>query len=269
MTGTATTARRRTVVVISALAALALLAGPVASAAASAETATEPGSTPLTASSPVTRHSAVQTISRSGVSAGGTAADFSSIFAIDQPELAGSGWATCSAPITWAVDTGTLSDEESARALADMEWAFGQWAQASGLSFQFAGTIDLAYDDIAFSLKPADGSVVPSRNIFLAVVSDEESERMDARTVGLGSPSQVWPSTKEIVGGEAVFSTEHVRSAGRSQTRSLFMHELGHVLGLAHADDDANIMYSLVTDHVDLGEGDINGVRMMTKSCAS
>ncbi len=167
------------------------------------------------------------------------------------------------------MDTGSLSSDEAARTIANLQWAFDRWTQASGLTFQFAGTQTFTYDDTYFSLTPAGGAPQPGRHIYLAIVSDADSARMGGGTVGLGSPSQVWPSTKEIVQGTAVFRTDHVRKAGNTEARSLFIHELGHVLGLAHATEAANIMYPVVTDKTELGAGDVAGVRSMAKACAA
>ena len=57
------------------------------------------------------------------------------------------------------------------------------------------------------------------------------------------------------------------QKASTREDKSLYMHELGHVLGLAHASETANIMYPIVSDHTDLGAGDVNGVRSMNKPC--
>jgi hypothetical protein len=211
---------------------------------------------------------APSTVAAAQAAAALSAADFSSIFATQVPALANAGWSSCAAPVAWTVDTRGLSEEDAATQIANLQWAFDQWTQASGLAFQFAGAATLAYDDDAFTLKPADGSAVESRHIYLAFVADSDSARLGGTTVGLGSPSQVWPSTKEIVTGSAVFRTDHVAAAGELADKSLYMHELGHVLGLAHASESTNIMYPVVSDHTDLGTGDVNGVRSMTKPCA-
>jgi hypothetical protein len=196
------------------------------------------------------------------------AADYSSIFADQAPGLAGSGWATCPTPVTWSVDFGSLSPEQSDRELASLQWAFEQWAQASGLAFAYGGTQHLRYDSPSSSLAPADGSAIPSRHIYLAFVSGQVATLLDGGTVGLGSPTRVVSATKEIVDGSAVFRTDHVASATTAEGRSLYLHEIGHVLGLAHAHDSANLMFSVVTDDIELGAGDVNGVRAMVKPCA-
>ena len=264
MTTTAA-AKRRIIAAASAVAALALLAAPLPSAVASAD-ASAPAAAKTRAAKAVAKPAAKAPTAAKASAA--TAADFTSIFAGQAPALVEAGWATCSAPITWSVDTRGLSADEAAAQIANIEWAFGQWAQVSGLSFQYAGTTTLAYNDSSFSLKPADGSATPSRHVYLAFVADSDSDRMGGGVVGLGSPSTVWPTTKEIVNGTAVFRTDHIKKSGAREAKALILHELGHVLGLGHADDAANIMHGIVTDDTELGAGDTNGVRTMMKPCA-
>ena len=270
MTAAAST-KRRIAIAVSGIAALALLASPLPTAAASAATAAAPmaaKSHPTKSVSKATTKAATKaTAARTQAAAAVAAADYSSIFATQQPALTNSGWATCAAAITWSVDTGGLSADEAAAQIANLTWAFDQWTQGSGLAFQYTGTESLAYDDAAFSLKPANGSAMQSRHVYLAFVADGDSARLGGGTVGLGSPSQVWPSTKEIITGAAVFRTDHVKQANTREDKSLYMHELGHVLGLAHASETSNIMYPVVSDHTDLGAGDVNGVRSMNKPC--
>ncbi len=195
--------------------------------------------------------------------------DFASIFDGDNANLAGSGWKSCPTPVAWTVDTRDLTPAEGAAQIKNLDWAFQQWSKVSGLTFTFAGEEDVTYDDDAFTVEPADGAEVETRHVYLDFVSAAKSTRLGGGTVGLGSPSQVMPSTKEIVSGEAIFRTDHVKSASAKELKSLYLHELGHVLGLAHAQVESNIMYPIVTNRVDLGAGDVNGVRTMTQPCTA
>ncbi len=275
-TGTATATRWFTLAT-AGLAALALLVAS-GSSAATVTDSPDSGSASMAAEShaartfriPTTKPRVVKTVKSAVVSTANTAAvaaDYSSIFATQIPALANAGWSGCPAPITWSVDASNLSADEATEQIANLQWALDQWTLATGLSFQFAGTTELAYNDAAFSLTPTDGTAASARNIFLAFVNDADSDRLGGGTVGLGGPSQVWQSSKEITGGTAVFRTDHVAKAGVNEARSLYLHELGHVLGLAHAAETANIMYPVVTDHLELGAGDTAGARSMTKPC--
>jgi hypothetical protein len=194
--------------------------------------------------------------------------DFASIYSGPNANLANSGWSTCAAPIEWTVDTRGLTDPQSAAQVSNLQWAFSMWSQASGLTFEYAGQLDVVYDDDHFIVLPADGTAVQDRHIYLDFVGPTESKRLGGTTVGLGSPSQVMMSTHEIVGGEAVFRTDHVLSASTIAVKSLYLHELGHVLGLAHAAVVSNIMYPVVATNLELGAGDVNGVRAFAKPCA-
>jgi len=200
---------------------------------------------------------------------GTSARDFASIFTGDNAPLSGAGWKACATPVVWTVDTRQLTPAEGAAQVRNLAWAFRQWSKVSGLSFQYAGEQAVKYDDAAFTVTPADGSTVQARHVYLDFVGASQSNRLGGGTVGLGSPSQVMPTTKEIVSGEAVFRTDHVKAATTSELKSLYLHELGHVLGLAHAQVPSNIMYPMVTDHTALGLGDVNGVQAMTQACTA
>jgi hypothetical protein len=218
-----------------------------------APTTPKPGTTPTTVTT--------------AVPAAAVAADFTSIFTAQVPALTDAGWAACASPIAWSVDTAGLSEAEAAEQIANLQWAFDQWSQASGLAFQYTGTTSLVYDDGAFTLVAADGSATPSRTIYLDFVPDSESGRLNGGVVGLASPSSVWQDSKEIVNGTAVFRLDYIASASVNADRALYLHELGHVLGLGHAAETANRMYPMVKDGTELGAGDITGVRTMLKPC--
>lgn len=197
-------------------------------------------------------------------------ADFASIFAGQIDAAINSGWAACGAPIVWQADLHELTAPEAAREVANLEWAFAQWSQASGLAFTYGGQVPLAFRAADFTLTPTDGSAPAARQIYLDFMGSKETAMLAGSTVGLGSPSSVMMSTKEIQAGTAVFRTEHIEATGAKDpkaVRSLYLHEIGHVLGLAHAAMTANVMYPVVTNRTALGAGDVRGVQVMTKPC--
>lgn len=250
--------RATAITAMSLLLAASLIAAPAATAA------TVTGGPSAGTSAPAPANTA-----SGSVSAAATAQDYASIFTGADANLNGSGWSACPAPIEWTVDTQGLTSAQADTQIAHLTWAFGQWSQVSGLTFTFAGVEPLTYDDTAFALSPADGSPAQLHHIYLDFVSTGQSTRLSGSTVGLGSPTQVMASSKEIVAGDAVFRTDHVKRARTKELRSLYLHELGHVLGLAHASASANVMFPIVKAKVSLGSGDVNGVRAMTKPCAA
>ena len=255
-------ARRRTLALAAAVLAMLSVGGPAGAALSVQAGAAAPV---LTAADLTTTVTSAPMAARSR-----SASDFASIFHGDNQNLANSGWTACPTPITWSVDTRELTSSQAALEIKHIDWALSYWGEVSGLTFAFNGEIPVNYSDTNFQLTPVDGSPVASRHIYMTFLGIGESKLLSSSILGFGAPSTVVVASKEITGGNAVFRTDHVQSTGRTAPRkvkSLYLHELGHVLGLSHAAETSNIMYPVVDAKVTLGDGDVNGVRTMTKPC--
>lgn len=201
-----------------------------------------------------------------GAAAGrGPADDFTSFFATGYDGWQGSGWQACG-PITWSVDVSELTAAQASRETRRIAGAFQQWSAASGLTFGYDGQLPVAYQEAGYLMRPADGTAPRARHIYIAFRRQGESSLLAGRTVGLGWPTGV--ANGQITGGAAIFRTELAADASRPQTAmSLYLHELGHVLGLGHASTRGNVMYPVVGDVTSLGQGDLTGIRAFTQHC--
>lgn len=185
----------------------------------------------------------------------------------DWTPISGSiGWRSC-APISWSIDPGALSPRTANRQITALDWAFDQWSEASGLEFAYAGTIPTQYVAASAELAPADGQSRP-RHIYLTWLSPAGVPELTDRTSGFAAPSQVSAGT--INGGRAVFKAGYVEAVTKrapQKVRALYLHEIGHILGLGHAETPVNRMYPIVDGATSLGPGDIAGVRTLTRGC--
>lgn len=196
------------------------------------------------------------------------AADFTSIFAGQANELVGTGWTTCGGPVTWSTDTRGLTAAQAKRQIVNLNKTMAAWSKASGLSFQYVGEIPVSYDEAGYQARPVDGQS-RSHHVYLGFVADRDSALITPTNPGFGGPGPVSTTDRQIQTGYAFFSTDYVTKVGAAKDVNLYLHEVGHVLGLGHAGSSANIMNAVVTSKTSLGAGDTNGVRSVTKACAA
>lgn len=200
------------------------------------------------------------------------ATDFSSIFAAQQPSMTDTGWTSCGV-ITWSADTRGLSARQASTQVATLSRAFAAWGRASGLTFQRVDAIPVTYDEATYRTSPVKGEDARTRHIYVGFVTDAASQTITPTNPGFAGPAAVSTSSRAIDGGYAFFSIDYLASLkGSSATAkalNLYLHEIGHVLGLGHASLTANVMHPIVTSQKALGAGDVTGVRTLTKSCSA
>lgn len=197
-----------------------------------------------------------------------TQADYSSFFTDDA--LRGSGWRACPTPVTWSVDTGRLSAAAAKREVTRLRKALAQWSQYSGVPLEFAGRQQLVYDNSSYLLRSADDQAPGARHIYIGFYGAKEVSGLSGNVVGLARPTFVLTSEREVVGGMAVFRRGYVlreQSAEPRHLTHLYLHELGHIFGLGHANSPANVMYPTLGTLTDLGAGDRAGARAHTQEC--
>jgi len=200
---------------------------------------------------------------------GTVAASYTSFFT--DLELVGAGWSACAGPVTWSIDVRGLTARAARAEIRRLKGAWSQWGEAAGLTFRFAGRQDLVFDPATNNLRAADGSPQPARHVYLAMKSPTQVSIMRQTTVGLAMPSLVLLPTRAIVSGMAIFRRGYVKEQRRTSTlrlTRLYLHEMGHVLGLGHSGSTSNVMFAEMDTIARLGPGDKAGVADFTQPCA-
>ena len=195
-------------------------------------------------------------------------ADYSSFFW--QRDLAGAGWADCEEPLTWSVDTRGLTSRQARREIRRLEQAWSTWTGVSGISTRFTGRESLVFDPGTNGLRRPDGVPQPDRHVYIAFKTQRQVPIMVRGVIGLAMPSIVLVPSREVVAGVAVFRRSFVLEQRRTdpdRVLHLYLHELGHVLGLGHAGKQDNVMYPSIDHLTELGRGDRAGIEAFTQPC--
>lgn len=193
---------------------------------------------------------------------------FTSFFHDKNPNLVGSGWNACANDITWSVDTSTLSPKVAQVEVARLALAFEKWSDASGLSFTHLGTHAMTYDSTTHHLRAE--TMPTSGHIAVSFLPAEASALLASNVYGFGMPTFVMDSTNQIIGGVMVLKREVVAKKSKSDPKALdnlYLHELGHVLGLGHVDDASQVMYPTIYKTSRLGTGDKSGITAFSQRC--
>jgi hypothetical protein len=186
----------------------------------------------------------------------------------DSGPLKGSAWANCADPIVLTVDPRALPRREQKPARAAFAASVRKWAAQSGLRFTYGGVTPVNYDDTTYVIAPVDG-VDRQRHMYITVLTNAESTYLTDRVVGFAMPTEVLAENREILQAEGAFRTDYVANSPKGEQIAVFMHELGHALGLGHSTSKADIMYPIVDDQTTLGPGDIAGIKALMRPCTS
>jgi hypothetical protein len=199
---------------------------------------------------------------------GPSSTDHSSFF--DGTDLAGAGWSGCPTPVTWTVDARALQGPVARREIRRLKRAWSAWSGASGMSFRYLGRQKLVFNPVTNNLEAADGSAQPERHVYLAFKSRRQVSLMTRTTVGLAMPSVVLLPTREIINGMAIFRRGYVNEQRQilpQRVFQLYLHEMGHVLGLGHSSSMTDVMFPQLDSRTVLGQGDRDGAVDFIQPC--
>lgn len=164
-------------------------------------------------------------------------------------ELEGIKWGdptfgTPSGTINWQDDLSGLSTSGGGSLASSLNTAFSAWENVAAVNFQDGGGgIDLQIGSASFS---SDGN--PGNDGAAATAS---------WSTGGGS---IEPTNATIT-----FNSELTWSASSASGTNFYvvaLHEIGHIIGLAHVSDQSEIMNSVIYAN-DLGGGDIEGAQTL------
>ena len=149
-------------------------------------------------------------------------------------------WDPCKDPITYQIDTTVplVGDDEAA-----IHAAVATASAASGHTFQFVGLV-------------ASGTPGPGVDAVIGY------RRLPAGNLGSGGGT---PNANL----ELIHGTAYVQSGMAPEARRLsLIHEIGHLLGLAHISDPAEVMYAaaVVPYFQEYNSGDLEGLRLVGTS---
>jgi hypothetical protein len=176
-------------------------------------------------------------------------------------------WETCD-PIPYRVNLGGTSH----RNLVVLRSALDQIAEASGFTFQYAGSTSV----VPFHKGHDTLDQVPDDGLYVAWTTAGQVPRLAGNVIGLGGPGvsyhRVGTEWQVTSGGVAIDRTTRLSTALDADgptLKSLLLHELGHAMGLGHSRSKANVMYEGLGSwsRPVLGPGDRAGLRDLGASC--
>lgn len=141
--------------------------------------------------------------------------------------------------------------------------AVSEASRATGLVFEYDGATDRRPDWHEPTLPTSEAD----RPVLISWASADEVPELAGDVAGIGGAVATpgpHGGLRYTTGGVTLDVESFQRLAampgGWAQQRAIVMHELGHLLGLAHVEDPEELMFDDNLGRVDFGTGDLNGL---------
>ncbi len=170
-------------------------------------------------------------------------------------------WDPCS-PIRYQVDLGRMPEST----LEDVREAIRRTSNATGLRFEYTGLVNespIHIVNAADFVDPVPMEGLTWAPVTIAFVSDEVVRKLGAgRALGVAFPVTTRMDTAQYVSGLILINVDSGMVPGFSPggLGPTILHELGHIVGLAHVRNPFQLM-SPAPIRVDWGDGDSAGLR--------
>lgn len=140
-------------------------------------------------------------------------------------------------------------------------------SKATGLKFEYAGTTD---DRPAWDSPYVPRFVGHDRPVLVSWATAAEVPELSGRVAGIGgaiAATSRFGKLRYVTGGVTLdsdaFGDMAQRPAGYAQERAIVLHELGHLVGLAHVHDRGELMDAENAGLLAYGPGDLQGLALL------
>jgi hypothetical protein len=162
-------------------------------------------------------------------------------------------WSSC-APIPYVVNSAQAPDGWQ----DTLDEALGAVSDATGLDFEYVGTSSDSSTASRFGVGNRPDPVLVSW------VDPREEPKLEGDIVGVAGAASVggvYVTGSVILDAPAFEAMD--RRGEEGVERAVLMHELGHLVGLDHVDDQRQLMYPSTTFQTTFGPGDLEGLRIL------